>query len=184
MKYILIAILALMISGPLLAHDGNVCPNDEPCTGLFYDMERDKEGINVLRRDNLIEFTFFTYIKRCNHRYFDGEATITDLSFNYCKRQQAWYVTGAHPIHNGEATGVLYTANPHDYYYGHDDEPIDTFLANSVDIGLFVLTRTPTGYDMIVLQTGNVLHPNADIYHRTFHFSTYLFGPEHPIPVE
>ena len=171
MKYLLSVILTLMISTPLLA---------EPDIGLFYDEARDGEGLIMLKRDDMIQFNFFSYIKRCNHRSFDGEGLIEAKGYNWCRKQQAWYITGAHPLAGGQATGPLYTANPHDDF----DEGIDTLLADVVDIGIFVLTQTPTGYDMIVLQTGHVLHPDAEIYHRTYHFSTYLFGPTHPIPVE
>ena len=170
MKYFLASILALMISSPLLA---------DPETGLFYDENFDGEGLIMLKRDDMIQFSFFSYIKRCNHRSFDGEGLIADKGYRWCRKQQAWYVTGQHPIAGGQATGPLYTANPYDDF----DEDVDTLLAEVVDIGIFVLTQTPTGFDMIVLQTGNVLHPDAEIYHRTYHFSTYLFGPTHPVPV-
>lgn len=164
MKYLLTVILALIISTPLMAQD----------TGLFYDPERDGEGIIMLKRDNMIQFNFFSYIERCRHRYFDVEAFIQDKSYNWCRKQQIWYVTGQVPIVEGQAVGALYTANPYD-----DDDAVDTTLADVVDIGLFILTKTATGFDMIVLQTGSVLHEDADIYHRTFHFSQYLFGAVH-----
>ena len=169
MKYLLTVILALMISSPLLAQD----------VGLFYDEDRDGEGLIMLKRDEVVQFSFFTYVKRCKHRSFDGEGLIEAKGYNWCRKQQAWYITGAHPIAGGQATGPLYTANP----YEHFEDGVDTFLAEVVDIGIFVLTETPTGFDMIVLQTGNVLHPDAEIYHRTYHFSTYLFGPTHPVPI-
>ena len=171
MKKIILAILLTCIALPAMAQE----------MGLFFDPDRDGEGIILLKREQMIQFSFFTYIHRCRHRYFDGEATIRDLEFQYCRRQQVWYITGQHPLANGQSTGVLYTANPYDNLYGDDDEPIDTLLADVVDIGLFVLTQTATGFNMIVLQTGDVLHPDADIYHRTYQFSQYLFGPA-PMP--
>ena len=173
MKKLILALLLTCFTMPLLAQD----------VGLFYDPDRDGEGLIMLKRDNMIQFNFFTFIHRCNHRFFDSELLIMDKSYRPCRRQQAWYVTGQHPIRDGQATGVLYTANPDDRYYfsDEDDDPINTSLADVVDIGLFVLTQTPTGFDMIVLQTGNVLHPEADIYHRTYKFRQYLFGPTHPI---
>lgn len=166
-KFILAAILLLFASTTLYAQDD----------GLFYDVDRDGEGLIVLKRDNIVQFSFFSYIERCRHRYFDSEAFIEDKSYNWCRKQQIWYITGQHPIVEGQAQGPLYTANPYD----HEDDDLDTLLADVVDVGLFVLTKTPTGYDMIVLQTGNILHPDADIYHRTFKFRQYLFGRE-PMP--
>ena len=171
MKTILLFILLTCLTGTAFAQD----------SGLFYDPSRDGEGLILNKRDHMIQFSFFTYIHRCNNKYFADEALIRDEDYNHCRRQQAWYITGQHPMANGEATGVLYTANPHKRHYGHDDEPIETLLADVVDIGLFVLTKTPTGYDMIVLQTGDVLHPESDIYHRTYTFDQYLFGAA-PIP--
>ena len=79
MKTLLSVILALMISTPLLA---------DPEVGLFYDINYDGEGVIMLKRDNMIQFNFFTYIKRCNHRSFEGEGLIVDKGYNWCRKQQ------------------------------------------------------------------------------------------------
>ena len=167
MKKILLIILLTCLSATAFAQTA----------GLFYDPDRDGEGIIVLKRQGVIQFSFFSYIKRCNHRNFDEEAFIEDEGYRWCRKQQIWFITGQHPIVEGQAQGPLYTANPHERH----DEDVDTLLADVVDVGLFVLNKTATGYDMIVLQTGDVLDPDADIYHRTHHFRQYLFGAA-PMP--
>jgi hypothetical protein len=168
MKKYILALILICFTGSVFAQD----------SGLFYDPERNGEGLYVLERDGILQIGFFTYIRRCNHHLFDGEAKIIDEGFRYCRLQQAWYVSGQHPLLGGQANGPLYVGNP---YEGDD---IDTTLAHVIDVGVFYLFKTETGYDMIVLQTGGALHPDADIYHRTYHFSQYLFGSVHLPPPE
>jgi hypothetical protein len=167
MRKLLLFILLIAMSVTAVAQDA----------GLFFDPDRPGEGVNILKRDNMVSFTFFSYVDRCLHRSFDDEAFIEDKAYNWCRKQQIWYISGQHPLVEGQATGPIYTANPYEEYEEGE-------LADVVDVGIFFLTKTATGYRMVVLQTGDVLDPDAAIFHTTFDFSQYLFGSEHIAPAD
>ena len=172
MKKFLLTLCLLIVAGPAFAQ--------ETFSGLFFDPERDGEGVLLFEQAGIIQFNFFTCIERCRRRNYEDEGLILEgvKGYDFCRPQQAWYITGTHPLVSGQAIGPLYTSVPY-----NQDEDVDALLADVVDVGLFVLTQTATGFDMIVLQTGNALDEDADIYHRTYHFTSYLFGPSPKNPI-
>jgi hypothetical protein len=81
----LILLAILLLSSPVYAH-----PQTD---GLF-----NGEGLNIYTRDGRVQFTLYTFIRRCNNRHFEDEIFIVDEDFRYCRKMQAWFFTGAHPM--------------------------------------------------------------------------------------
>ena len=164
MKTLIVLLVTLLLSSPLYAH-----PQEN---GLFYNPDRNGEGMNIYTRDGRVQFTLYTFIRRCHNKQFEDEFFIVDEDFDWCRKQQAWFFTGAHPLTDGEASGILFIGNPYD--------DIDFFdLARFLSVGVFFLTETDTGYILRVVCTEDALDKQADICGRTFDFNTYLYGPEH-----
>ena len=164
MKYLLF--ILLLFAFPVMA--------DVPENGLFYDPDRNGEGINIYTRDDKVQFTLYTYIQRCRYPHYDDEYLIVDENYYWCRKQQAWFFTGAHPIDDGEAVGILFLGNPYDDV---DFTDLEEFL----DVGVFFLKKTQTGYRLRVVCDSQALRKQADICQRTFDFNTYLYGPTHPV---
>lgn len=170
----------------------------ENTTGLYYDSGRDGEGIALFNRDdrfeNTVQFTFFTYIERCNVTAFDEEgeaiealldalsefefdeeedANLLDLindleEYDHCRNVQVWYTSGLRSLATGEAFGELYITDPFD----RSGNP----LAELSSVGLFLLDQTDEGFDLKVLKTGDELSVDAELYNRDYEFE-YLYGP-------
>jgi len=53
---------------------------------------------------------------------------------------------------------------------------VDGTLAEVDDVGLFVIRENGNGFNLEVLQTGNALDEDSELYMRTYRWE-YLFGP-------
>ena len=170
-------------------------------SGLYADPERDGEGAAIfeqvrLDNDNVIQATIFTYINRCNNRAYDAEGDLLQelqnftytivvdeeevlvrlvdrvrglRNYHHCRKIQAWFITGNHPLSGGQAVGPIYITDPFEVL-------VDGTLAEVDDVGLFVIRENGNGFNLEVLQTGNALDEDSELYMRTYRWE-YLFGP-------
>jgi len=144
-------------------------------SGLFINPARGGESLQVFQSGGYIQFSFFGYIKRCNLESFSNEAFIDSPSFNFCRPQPIWFQSTAHPMIGGQAVGNLLMA------VANDDFPfvdLNFALASPRSIGLFILVKTPTGYQLDVLRTGVAISPFSHIYSTTHNFPTKIWGPQ------
>jgi hypothetical protein len=156
-----------------------------PSDGTFFDPDNPGEGIDMYTAGDCeiycrIHFKFFTYLKRDDNHKYDAEILIQDdllvseQDYRRDRYQLAWFTSSAHPMWFGESVGVLYMG---DAYQDPDFLIPYRGRGRALDIGLFVLTQTATGYTLTVLKTGDVLDDDARIYHTFYNFTDCVFGP-------
>lgn len=170
MKYIL-SLLLLFVAAPIYAAE----------TGLFFDSERNGEGLLVMRDDRLIVTYFFSYgASSCDE---EDEPVVGPLlpEFYDCEYQgQRWFFTSNK--WNGEdmeATGFMFMASGVDYPKGIPDmtDPFVQIVGEAVPVGVYLLRPAGDGYQMLVVPYGDQLDKDDPLFGRIYQFTTLLFEP-------
>lgn len=157
--------LALLLT--LLAATANA-------SGLYYDADRNGEGILILDNETTIVGYLFTYGgEACNDVRLPqvGPHLPTDTG---CKlNEQRWFFF-ADDLVNGEASGTLYIASGVNYPDGEidPDNPFGVIVGLPEPVGTYHLRTMESGYQVIVLSEGTTDDP---LYERIFNFTAKLF---------
>ena len=165
---ILAALLALLISIPLMASESLV----------LYNADRDGEGVSVHINDGHLVMLFFTYrdeILFLPPIVSPSYPVAPDLS---CENNPFWCTLTSHDFDGETATGKVHAAMAHGY-----PEPVDRRLGNLVEIGTFRLVRAGDGFDLEIDHvTNDLVTPYSYLYSATHRFRSVLSraGPEYP----
>ena len=175
MKYISILIALFLFSTPVLAQrDDPVPPTVE--SGIFYDADRDGEGIVVTADEDGILFYFYTY----HPDYGCWNSKDPDCS------DQRFFVSTKEPlIRDTYVIGDLYTTvgtyYPECVGEGPKVSPASDRKTCGVNvlIGEFFLSRIDGGWALEVDQEGDFLPEDDPLYETTYEFDTPLmYGTE------
>ena len=164
-KKVLVFLLTIMSASPVLAGD----------SGLYYNAERDGEGILLLRNKDTVVNYFFTYEPH------QGCWGITlpkgsRTTYDNC-HEQRWFFSADEINDKGLVKGFLYAATGLDYPYGVPDpvNPFAAIIGEAQLVGLYVLQRSDTGWRMVVARVGEFLDEEDPLFDTVFDFQTPLF---------
>ncbi len=170
-KLLLILLFAMVAAAPIYAAD----------TGLFYDAERDGEGLLVMRDERLIVTYFFTYgASSCDEDYKPDVGPLLPEFYDCGNQGQRWFFTS--DKWNGEdmeATGFIFMASGVDYPKGIPDvtNPFVQIVGEAIPVGVYILRPAGDGYQMLVVPYGDRLDKDDPLYNRIYQFTTLLFEP-------
>jgi hypothetical protein len=164
MKYLIL--MLLLISTPLLAGD----------SGLYYNIERDGEGINLIRNGDQMVFYFYTY---------EPETVCTAINLpedglvrgDNCHAQRWFLNSGDFLIEDEEMEGWLYVGIGLLYPKCLVDAQ-DPFLRRCGEahiVGRYIMSRYNDGWRMVVVRFGGILRVNDPLYTTVYEFNTPLF---------
>jgi len=122
-------------------------------TGLWYDPERDGEGINVITRNSTLVFFFYTY--RDNVHLIPPSVSPDPPSLVPEEpNTPIWYMGQAEDYDGKIANGTLYTGEALDY-----PNAVETSLASVEEVGTFTLFRDGDGWILEINYSWNYLVP-------------------------
>jgi len=144
-------------------------------SGIFYDPDRDGEGIVLTRNGNDIVFYFYTY--HPNEGCWNSKA-------EGCNDQR-WFVSGVAPlIQDSVVTGQFHITKGMDFHpcTGPKITPEASTMTimelqscyEIILVGDFLLTRNGDGWNLQVSQKGDFLPKNDPIYTTDYTFDTPL----------
>ena len=155
MKYL----LALLLMLPALSFGQE---------GIFYNPERDGEGINVFIRNETLSLMFFTYYD-AKHDIVPIPSPPPPKPIELCLNESTWYIGLSQDWNGDEAHGDLFVSRPLDY------PNVDTFndLNMIFKVGTFTAKREDEGYSLDVISSG-YLPADLFIFNNTFHFTKLI----------
>ena len=163
MKYLLILLLAL--SMPLMAQD----------SGLYYNVERDGEGINLIRNGDTVVFYLYTYENETG--CWNIEIPETGLVNESNCGEQRWFLSGGDKIIDDSVIeGWLYMGIGTGYPKCIPDanDPFLSICGEAHIVGRYIMSRYNDGWRMIVLHFGEILGKEDHLYSTVFEFTTQL----------
>lgn len=164
MKYILAALLALMTL-PAFAMD----------SGLYFNPERDGEGINLIRNGDKVVFYFYTYQphERCWNVEVPEGSLVTDDNCN----EQRWFLSAGDKLQEDTIEGWLYIGLGTGYpkCLPNPEDPFLSVCGDAHIIGRYIMARNQNGWRMIVVRVGEILDKEDPLFNQVFDFTTPLF---------
>jgi hypothetical protein len=164
-------LLLLLLSGTLFAAD----------SGLYYDAERDGEGILMLRNGDTVVTYMFTYGEdNCpDTDPVPSPSTVDDDDECDLNGQRWFFGVDEYEEISEEVAGTLYMGVGTNYPVGVQDK-FDPFVMNvgqAVPAGEYILRRREDGWRMWIgpLSKGGVLDEDDVLFDKVFEFRTQLF---------
>ena len=161
-----VIIVALLFSMPLMAQD----------SGLYFNPERDGEGISLTRNGDTIQFMFWNY--EPNENCYNIEIPNGGLVNEENCHEQRYFMSSGDPLTGDNfVDGWLYNTVGLNYPQGITD-PVNPFVMHVGEphiVGLYTLERQNNGWRLVVIQFGDVLNEDDPLYDSVYEFSTLLF---------
>ncbi len=167
----LLALLLLTVSFNLTA---------QPVTGLFFDDERDGEGLMTFTNGADLIGYFYTYGESHCVEPPSSVQSKTNSHWDCDIYNQRWFFfVNTWNAKTMEATGFLYQAHGTEYPKGIPDpaNPFGVIVGEAMAVGVYVLRRSGQGYAMVVAPVIGPLDPDDPLFARVFNFKTLLFAP-------
>jgi len=154
-------LILLLLSSTLMAGE----------SGLYFDPERNGEGISVHRSGDTVVTFLFTY----GALFCDGviEPTVSpSLTPEDCdlSGQRYFFATDDIDEFDTAVSGALFITSGRNYPDGIIDE-----VGEAQAVGVYTLVRKGDGFLMAVDRFGSVLTEDDPLFERIFDFSTRLF---------
>lgn len=164
-----------LINALLILWLGLFSLNAFPQTGVYYNPDRDGEGIVAFTDDERIVFYVYTYGAELCATERVEPLVIQEVCTN---NGQRWFF-GADPWNGRAATGFLFATEGVEYPKGKPDpsNPYGVIVGEPTAVGFYVIDYTELGYRLAVVPFG-VVDPDDEIYNRVYNFSGLLFAPE------
>lgn len=168
-KYWLIAML--LVSANLFAGD----------SGIYFDSDRDGEGIVMTRNKNLIQIYVYTYDpwQGCPGITVPKGGLVTE---NTCYENR-WFLTGGDTIDADDmiVTGYMYMGLGLSYPKGIVDpkDPFKSIVGEAHIVGLYVMQRFGEGWRLAVVRFGTLLPKNDPLFSQIFEFTDRLLEGTH-----
>ncbi len=167
MKLFIAVLAGLLLSTAVFAQN---------VSGIYYDTERDGEGVFVLHNETQerVAWSLYTYnppfevCETIDEVNIEGEPTEVD-EFEVCfegGNDTAWYV-GSDP-YDGSSYGFVYKAEAFEYPVAVDGQ-----LASTEVVGFYILDKSETGMFLIITPEGDANAP--DTLFRAYDLDTVLF---------
>ena len=135
-------------------------------SAMYFDFDRLGEGITLMRSEDRILFTYFTYADGGNCQGID--VPNTSIASNADCTQSRWYF-GTDTINDDddEVIGLFYMGVGADFETGgvpNSQNLFGTILGDNLLIGLFTLERFIDGWKLSIFRIGNALPEDAHVY--------------------
>jgi hypothetical protein len=169
MKYILTILLALFATTAMA--------QSMPYSGTFYNPDRGGEGVNVTLSGNTLQFFFYT------HDDWQGcpgiVIPLTGMVTGGNCHEQRFFMSSGDAFQFGTADGWLYTTLGLNHSVGIPDgtDPFIMHLAEAQIVGLYIMEKTLTGWQMVVVRFGKILKKNDSLYTQVYNFSDLIIAP-------
>lgn len=152
-------------------------------SGLYYDADRDGEGLMLMRDGERVVGYFYTY-----GGLWCGEVVrppvvspappvepIPECDLN----AQRWFFFADPFVEKVGAAGILYASEGVNYPDGEFDEtnPFGVIVGKVFPVGTYFLRPWEDGYQMVVVPPDGT-KPDDPLYQRVFNFTTLLFKPK------
>lgn len=141
--------------------------------GLYYDVDRNGEGMMALTDETRIVGYFYTY----GQEQCESEPEVSPSLENggECDLNgQRWFFF-ADDLVEGEAEGNLYHTKGVNYPEGQFDKsnPFGVIVGAAKVVGTYYLREAGDGYELVVLPLSGM--PDDPLYFNVFYFTTRLF---------
>jgi hypothetical protein len=167
-----LTLIILALSSNTEAHTP---PGGTSDSGLFYNPERDGEGINLIRNGDHVVFYFYTYEphETCWNIEIPEGGLVTEANCN----EQRWFLSGGDKIDDGIIEGWLYTGLGTGYpkCLPNPEDPFLTVCGEAHIVGRYIMARNLTGWRMVVVRVGDILDKEDPLFNQVFDFNTPLF---------
>ena len=156
-------------------------------SGLYFNPERDGEGIQVSRNGDTIQIFFYTYEPNdeCWNITIPEGGLVTD---DNCHEQRYFFTAGNTLFDNSVATGYLYTTAGLDYPEGLTNlgNPFVAQVGEAIVVAQYSLQRVlwidpktqelRNGFRMVFVRFGDVLDEDDPLFTQVYDFPTQLFA--------
>ena len=174
MKKWLLTLVLMLVAGPSVAGD----------SGLYYDEQRNGEGILVLVDGTKYVTYFFTYGGLECYEDDNGPKT-QGISGDDCdlNGQRWFYGSDDFDFLLGQVAGTLYMAHGILYPIGEpvDNVPFVHNVGKSVAVGSYILRPNGEGFLMDVAPSGEVLDKFDPLYENIYIFRKVLFKADESV---
>jgi hypothetical protein len=159
----------MLLCGSLFAQD----------SGLYYNVERDGEGINLLRDGDTVVFYFYTYEPRegCWNIEVPEGGLVTEDNCG----EQRWFLSGGDKLEDdGTLEGWLFAGLGTSYPKCLPDpnDPFLTICGEAHVVGRYIMSRYNDGWRMIVIPFGEILDKEDPLFNNVYEFTTLLFSAD------
>lgn len=166
MKY-LVALILMFVTASAFS--------EGPDSGLYFNPERDGEGINLIRNGDVIVFYFFTYepASECWNISIPDGGLVTEENCH----EQRWFLSSGDIIEDDKVVeGWLYTAVGLGYpkCLVTPDNPFDSICGEAHIVGRYIMSRFNDGWRMIVIPFTEILDKEDALFGRVFEFTEKL----------
>ena len=143
MKKLLLTSFLFLLALPAMAADN----------GVWFNSERNGEGINLITRDEVALIYFFTYVDNTDTIPPSGSPVPPEVPL-INKNSTTWYLAVGFDYNGEQATGDIYVAQARNYPIA-----IDGALADAEKVGTFTLLRLDDGWLLDVNYAWNYIIP-------------------------
>lgn len=161
------ALLAMLVfTSPVIAGD----------SGIYFNFDRSGEGITLVRHDDTLQFSFFSFKpwQGCPGIDIPYYTLLTEENCHFSR----WFISGADPIIGDNAvTGDLFIGLGFDYPDGIPDygNPFGVLVGDGFKVGTYTLQRFQGGWRLAVTRYGAILDVDDPLYTTIYEFTTFLY---------
>lgn len=122
-------------------------------TGVWYNPERNGDGINLITKDATVVLYYYTYrddVKLIPPSVSPEPPVVDPIAPNTA----TWYLGLAHDYDGESASGILYIGEAYSY-----PEVFDNAVGEAAEVGTFTLLRDGEGWTLKVKYSWNYLVP-------------------------
>jgi len=145
-------------------------------SGLYYDKDRDGDGIILTRNGNLVQFYLYTYdpYQGCWGINIPDGGLVTNGNCH----ENRWFLSSGDTLdeEKQEVSGFLYTAVGLNYPKGMPDpnDPFRVVVGEGHIVGLYILKREEDGWRLAVVRFGEILDKGDPMFGNVFELTEPL----------